>query len=168
MKINVKDITVHVEYTDTPFDYFVYVPKAPVFENTEDEERWVRRMKICLHQKMCENPKLRVCSDATHQIAYLPMGVVDSTEPLQLPDDFYKEYNEGWCAVLTHPPQDDAMLTSMLNDIEVPGQYSIIIMPQTRSEPYPMEEDFVDVAAKRFFILMFGLFIFLWIVSMTQ
>lgn len=171
MKISIKDIAVHVEHTDTPFEYFVYVPNAPTFESTEDEERWVRRVKICLHQKMCEDPRLRAVGNGSHQIAYLPSGVVDSPDPLELPDDFYKEYNEGWCAVLTHPPQENETLSRMLDDIAVPGNYSLIIMPQGEQDAVSdvhVEEDFVDMAAKRFFILMFGLFVFLWIVSMMQ
>ncbi len=166
MKISIKDIAVHVEQTNSPFQYFAYIPHTPTFENQEDEERWIRRMKICLHQKMCENPQMYSSPTASHHIAYLPHGVIDTVEPLVLPDDFYATYNEGWCAVLSHPPQKDETLSKMLDEVHVPGHYTIILMPQgEKMNIVDMEDDFIDAAAKRFLILVFGIFILLWIMS---
>lgn len=161
MKITVPQVSFLIEHSDIPFNYFLYLPCAPAFTSIEEETRWIERAKALMFNRIKENQSLTI---GNFHVVHLPEATLDSEEPINVPHD----YDIAWCAVVFHPKPASSAFEALLKNIDVPHHQVGVLVPDMhrflRNPPLP---DLVDIALKRFIILIMILLILLLVATIV-
>lgn len=160
MKFVVKNLSVNLAFSDVPFNYFVYIPDAPKFDDADLEEAWVERAKRYIYNKVESDARLK--SGNAH-VLHLPNALLEQDVSFETDSELSVpfDYDNGWCAFVHHTVPDSPAVINVLQQHAVPDHRTCILIPDVYRilrEPQNTMPDLVEVVMIRFIFLIFALF----------